>query len=134
MSNQRVVGIYADPNLTKLTKLRSFLETLDSKSIITLPVLSDLDVKIRNEILLKKPHNPIKVWTPLEAELEVLPYDTVELLQDHLFLSYVKYFKTGRLYIFPHVYHSSDELNYSSRIQSMIIKAHLLDLKYEVIV
>lgn len=130
-----VIGIYADPNYADSAKLEALLDKVPEKSTVVIPVMSDLDVKIRNEIVLRTTTNKVREWTTNMVDNRALGNSGAEeeLLNDHMFLSYLKFFgNRARLYVFPYIY-KDDTVSYSSRIQSMIIKAHLLEVPYTVI-
>jgi len=130
----QTIGIYADPEYRDYDKIKEVLtKRLGRKTLITLPVMSDLDVKIRNFILTNT-DLPIRDWQPDPVEEDRLPPHQLELLSDHMFISYLKFFPHSTLYIFAREHHViKNSFSYSERVQSMIINAHLSKLKYEVI-
>lgn len=131
-TNAREVGIFVDDDYQNTNYVQELIKSLPESTLIVLPFVTNADIKTRNEVLLKT-QNPVRYWQTDDYEKERLAGDKQELLSDHMFISYLKFFDRSRLYVFPHVYGNPDSASYSSRAQALIIKAHLLGIKYNVI-
>lgn len=131
-TNAKEVGIYVDENYRNTEYVQELIKVLPDTTLITFPFITNEDIKTRNEVLLNTP-NPVQYWKMSEFETERIPRDKQELLADHMFISYLRFFERSRLYIFPHMFGERDSVSYSSRAQALIIKAHLTDIKYHVI-
>lgn len=131
-TNSKEVGIYVDENYQSTEYVQELIKLLPDTTLITFPFITDEDIKTRNEVLLKT-NNPVQYWRMSEYETERMSRDKQELLADHMFVSYLRFFEKSRLYIFPHMFGEKDSVSYSARAQALIIKAHLVGVKYNVI-
>ena len=134
-----VIGLYADPNYKDTHYIETLLNMVPPKSIVVLPVLNRLDRKLANAAIVRFGTDRVKEWIVTEVDQVALRKSENDALADYMFLSYLKFFvsPSGRsrshLYIFPYAYNQTDSVSYSTRIQNMIIKAHLLGVQYTVV-
>lgn len=130
----RFVGIAADKHYSKKKYIRNLLEHLRPGSVVVLVNGTDLQGYIRDYALLRTDLY-VKEWSSEPFEDDTLALAKKVKLNDHMFLSYLKFFK-GRLFIFPHEYPKDsrgEEVTYSGRMQNLIISSYLSEVPYDII-
>ena len=130
----RYIGIAADKHYSKKKYIQNLLDNIRPGSVVVLVNGTDLEGYLRDYCLLRTDLY-VKEWSSSPFEEDTLSLARNAKLNDHMFLSYLKFFK-GRLFIFPHEYPKDargETVTYSGRMQNLIISSYLLDVPYEVI-
>lgn len=132
--NLSVLGVFVEEEYYNTEYVQDLIGKIKEDVLVVFPFMTREDTRVRNEVLLKT-DNKVRYWELDEFEKNRLSYDKQEVLSDHMFLSYLKYFQgaSSKLFIFPREWGDPNSLTYSSRVQSLIIKAHLLDIRYQVV-
>lgn len=128
----KCVGMVVDPIYERPEYVNSFVKQLKKSTIVVCldDKGSDAHIKesvlFRNDLFLKI--MKIDAWevgrfSPREAER----------MRDYMFLSYVKFHK-GTVFFFPRKYERDIiAQQYTKKMRDLIILAHQMDIKYEII-
>ena len=128
----KVVGVMADFHYTKQEWVKTLILKVRPNTVITTTtgggmeeLLERLSV-LRGDLFYKK-------FTTDEWEEHIRGARHAIKLRDYMFLSYIK-FNNGFLFLFPAKYPTKIAgMNYSTRMQDIIILAHKMGVRYDII-